>query len=37
VSRLQPRNRGLTDGVGPRDICLRLALGKPLERFLPLM
>ena len=37
MSRLQPGDCGLRDSVRPRYFRLRLALGKPPERFLALV
>jgi hypothetical protein len=34
---LEPSNRHVAHAVGSRDICLRLARSKPLERFRPLI
>ena len=34
---LEPPYRGRIDVVGPSDVRLRLASGKPCKRFLPLM
>ena len=36
-ARLEPSNRHVAHAVGSRDICLRLARSKPLERFRPLI
>jgi hypothetical protein len=37
LSRRQPRNRRLTDAVGPRNIGLRFAISKPPKGLVALM